>query len=745
MRRLAGLGFLVAGIGCEAPADGEPGALGRAPWRRDVVTLPAEADGPIVIEGQSGMEARIQLLGARSVAAVVTERGARYPDALGAGASLEVRVLETGFEDFVVLPAPPPSGAVSYRVGLGAVAGLRLVGGALELLDDGGAPRLRMAPPFAIDREGRRHRLPVRVQGCAVDTSPRLPWGRPAIPPGASNCEVVVELSRVGSYPLTVDPAWTTTSSTAEPRAEHAAVLLASGRALVAGRSETGFVDAEVFDPATATFAVTSPMLEARARPALAPLGTGSTVLAIGGAEPCDGCAALASVELFDEVTGLFTAFPSMSTARVEHAAARLADGRVLGVGGNAGTPGSPHLATSDIFDPSTGEFTPGPSLTVARSGHTLTPLAEGSALVAGGAPGPKLTERYVAASNTFVAAGNLTDRRTDHDAALLTDGRVLVAGGRVPSSIDNVLAAEVFDPAAPVESAWGPAGELGAPHPFGSLTALSGGRAIIAGGCCVTASAELFDPARGSWIATTSLQAARSGHAATALSDTTILVVGGSDTGGPLASAEMFTLSVPGDPCETGLTCGSGFCVDGVCCDTPCEASCEGCSAAAKGGGASGTCGWVADGLSDPKGVCAPSPGACGASGLCGAAGACQPPPTGAPCGELECPLGAGVCTAAGTCACAPIECDPDGLTLGDVDCAPYRCREGACLDDCRTSSECAPGFVCNDDRRCTTAPLPPPDAGCACEAAPGAPGSSLGSLVLAGAALLRARRRRR
>ena len=57
------------------------------------------------------------------------------------------------------------------------------------------------------------------------------------------------------------------------------------------------------------------------------------------------------------------------------------------------------------------------------------------------------------------------------------------------------------------------------------------------------------------------------------------------------------------GDPCSGNSACGSGFCVDGVCCADACAGLCLACSAA-KTGGANGTCAPVAAGT-DPDTEC--------------------------------------------------------------------------------------------------------------------------------------------
>ena len=53
--------------------------------------------------------------------------------------------------------------------------------------------------------------------------------------------------------------------------------------------------------------------------------------------------------------------------------------------------------------------------------------------------------------------------------------------------------------------------------------------------------SAELYDPASGSWTATGSLNTARYYHTATLLPNGMVLVAGGTSTGSPLASAELY------------------------------------------------------------------------------------------------------------------------------------------------------------------------------------------------------------
>jgi len=155
-------------------------------------------------------------------------------------------------------------------------------------------------------------------------------------------------------------------------------------------------------------------------------------VLVVGG-DPCaDGCR-LASAELFDPATNQWSPRASLTDARESHTATLLPSGQILVVGGMNAT-GAP-LASAELFDPATNQWTSRASLTDARGFHTATRLLSGQVLVVGG--GERFTgtlasaELFEPAANKWTKlATGLTDARGSHTATLLQNGQVLVVGG---------------------------------------------------------------------------------------------------------------------------------------------------------------------------------------------------------------------------------------------------------------------------------------------------------------------------
>jgi hypothetical protein len=318
---------------------------------------------------------------------------------------------------------------------------------------------------------------------------------------------------------------WRTTGSMVTARGSHTATMLDDGTVLIAGGTNgTALSSAELYDPVTGLFSASGTMGEARMQHTATLLPNGK-VLVTGGI----GTGVFASAELYDPATGLFTATGSMATARANHTATLLPNGKVLVIGGTPNLVTG--LASAELYDPDTGLFTATGSMTAARTQHSATLLGNGKVLVTGGAVTAS-AELYDPATEEFTTTGSMTIARTSHTATLLADGKVLVVGG-----LGGLASAELYDPATDLFTATGSMVTEVARFAH-TATLLSNDKVLVAGGTANgatgTASAELYDPITGSFTATGSMATARVLYTATLLSGSEVLVVGG-------AGAELY------------------------------------------------------------------------------------------------------------------------------------------------------------------------------------------------------------
>lgn len=262
------------------------------------------------------------------------------------------------------------------------------------------------------------------------------------------------------------------------PRVSHAAVELRDGRVLIAG-GWTGTQDtaeAEVFDPATRRFERVRPMAAARQHPVAALLPDGRVLVAGGGAQ---SALALDSAEVFDPATGAFAAAARMNSPRTHHAVARLRDGRVL-IAGGLRARGEP-TATAELYDAASGRFEPVGSLSQARYKHAAVTLADGRVMVIGGSAGNDehrmlaSTEIFDPASGRFSPGPPLRAARFKiaDSVAVRPDGSVVVAGGASTVEVWTPGEPEFRPLAGSIEQAW----------MFNGVLALPTGDVLIAGG----------------------------------------------------------------------------------------------------------------------------------------------------------------------------------------------------------------------------------------------------------------------
>jgi len=170
-------------------------------------------------------------------------------------------------------------------------------------------------------------------------------------------------------------------------------------------------------------------------------------------------------------------------------------------------------------------------SLNTARDEHTATLLPNGKVLVAGGidigSTNTATAELYDPASKSWTATGSLNDERSYFTTTLLPDGKVLVAGG--DSKEGERTSAELYDPAS---GTWTFTGSLHVARQLHTATLLPDGKVLVAGGYNaidqIIDSVELYDPATGNWTIINSLNVARFSHTATLLPNGTCLSQGG-------------------------------------------------------------------------------------------------------------------------------------------------------------------------------------------------------------------------
>jgi len=251
------------------------------------------------------------------------------------------------------------------------------------------------------------------------------------------------------------------------------------------------------------------------------------------------------------------------------------------------------------------------------------------------------------------------------------------------------------------------------------------------------------------------------------------------------------------GQTCATADECKSGYCVDGVCCESGCTGQCEACDVP----GGLGKCTGVSGAPHGTRAKCDEGGGdvckalACDSSkdrskcvgflngpskecsaakcetgkatpaGFCDGAGTCK---VGAAvacvayaCGEKGCKdkcavdsdCGSGFICDATKAECVPAKetCTPDGLSSLSADksttrnCAPFRCNttSGGCFGECTLTEQCAPGAVCNGSTCVTSAAAGEPEDGGGC-AYGGSSRAPFGAIAVLAALALVGRRRR-
>jgi len=353
---------------------------------------------------------------------------------------------------------------------------------------------------------------------------------------------------------------FTPTGSLNEARGLHSATLLPDNKVLVAyGSNSSAYTDAtgyvglssvEVYDAGTGAFTeIVGDDGGGIYGHTATLLANGNLLLAGGFVNSVWDYAGISTSSngagLYDSATGVFSATGNMTASRGWQTATLLASGKVLIAGGADQDPTGAGLASAELYDPTTGTFTPTGSMAVGRFLHTATLLQNGKVLIVGGtltsSSDPVSTaEVYDPATGIFTLTGAMVTAREQHTATLLADGRVLIVGGTTSTGTGNLqptATAELYDPSTGSFSVTGPMAEA---RTFHTATLLPSGEVLIAGGGNENFTTEVYDPVSGSFNTTGGMEIGRSGHTATLLPNGIVLVVGGGIFAG-LASAELY------------------------------------------------------------------------------------------------------------------------------------------------------------------------------------------------------------
>jgi hypothetical protein len=349
-------------------------------------------------------------------------------------------------------------------------------------------------------------------------------------------------------------------------RVLHSATLLPNGKVLIAGGADptntpvSDWGRAELYDPVTGTFARTGNMTDPRTGAPATLLFSGQVLIA--GCDLNQGGSPTA--ELYDPATGTFTATGSMLNRRCRQTATLLNNGKVLIVGGwyppNAHS--APTYQPAEIYDPSTGTFTPTADLLDPQA-ETATLLPNGRVLITGWSDYAHPCHAYIydPVPGVFKRISDMVDADQGNrpTATLLPSGKVLFAGGDM-GDFGGSSHVEVYDP---LTQTFSSLPQMSVTMLGATATLLPEGKVLIAGGddmarCendpnhCFSppdtppGTAELFDPVTGSFTVP-SRSHSELGHASTLLPDGAALLSGGMIEGvGFLATAEIYHPAAP-------------------------------------------------------------------------------------------------------------------------------------------------------------------------------------------------------
>lgn len=136
-------------------------------------------------------------------------------------------------------------------------------------------------------------------------------------------------------------------------------VPLNDGRVMVL---QDGFSGAEIYDPASDVWTITSPANGKFSQVTAVKLPDGIVLVTGGASEDDNTDDTLPIAEIYDPYADTWTVTGPMNEMRIHHTLTLLPSGQVIAIGGVGATFTEP-LATSGIYDPVTNTWRPGPEI----------------------------------------------------------------------------------------------------------------------------------------------------------------------------------------------------------------------------------------------------------------------------------------------------------------------------------------------------------------------------------------------
>lgn len=239
--------------------------------------------------------------------------------------------------------------------------------------------------------------------------------------------------------------------------------------------------------------------------------------------------------------------------------------GRLMPLGEDLLQLGGPGRGISCLLEPAAGRCT---ELVMFqwRPADPIISIADGVLLRLGTAtpayPPPSVVMFLRRQGSVRFHRGLMVAARTAHTATLLPTHEVLVAGGATGDPV-RLSSAELYDPAS---GTWSETGPMSIGRLRHTATLLTSGKVLVVGGLdrfdpwgiygMPLAQAEVYDLTSDTWSPAGSLARARAGHTATLLRSGEVLVVGG-DSGAALRAPELYDpvrqMSVPAGSIAAG------------------------------------------------------------------------------------------------------------------------------------------------------------------------------------------------